>query len=604
MKRFCLFCLSLCLWPWIVQGADTPWRLPPEAAADIKQAKSLLSDWEGSAPQKGQRFLRVIYWTPADTEPAPQYRERLTRVMKFVQSFYARQMESYGLGPRTIGLELADDGLLKLRVARGSKPFDSYGRESGSEVRKDCVKVFQAEGIDADNETIVIFCNLSRWDPEKRTMRQTSPYYASGTHRNGTAWQVDSPLLDPDLIPKKEPTFRDGEYGNISLGRYNSIFVGGVAHELGHALGLPHCKEAPGEKQTRGTALMGSGNRTMGEELRGEGLGSFLTLPHALKLASHPQFSGSIKGMMERAEVSWQDWSFKTSEKSILVAGRITGQPPVYLVIGYADPEGHGDYQSTVGCAVPDAQGRFTVAIPTPKDHGKPGEIRMVAVCVNGTATAHAYHIAHPSFPFRRREGQVNLSPALVKLELEAALAKAKSGQLSAKESEALQPRTREIIRRQLAPDSAAGKPEPQDVPATNSTVILSDCRPASAKTGWNGVHYDRLAENLGPLGCGGETYATGLYAHAPASHVYQLGKHWKTLAGSCGVADGHEGTVEFVILGDGRELWRSGAVKPTQTKSFSVPLTGVDQLELKTQAATANRNGTWGLWLEPALQR
>ena len=598
--------LSVCCLQSVSVCAETTssGTLAPEAVAEIKQAKALLAGWENSDPQKEKRVLRVVYWTPADTEPAPQYRERLTRVMKCVRSFYARQMESYGLGRRTIGLEMAQDGLLTLRVARGSKPFDSYDVKSGHEVREDCVKVLKAEGIEPDNETMVIFCNLSRWDPDKRTMRQTSPYYASGTHRNGTAWQVDSPLLDPDLLSKTEPMLHDGQYGTISVGRYNSIFVGGVAHELGHALGLPHCKETPEEKATRGSALMGSGNRTLGEELRREGLGSFLTLPHALKLASHPQFSGSVKCMTNRADVTWGDWSLKASEKSILMSGRVTGKPPVYLVIGYADPEGRGDYQSTVGCAVPDAEGRFTLAIPNPKDHGKVGELRVVAVCVNGAATAYAYAETHPFFPFRMNGESVDLSTAQAKAELEAVMSRVKRGPLSAKESESLLPKTRAILRRQQLPDSASGKPQPQDVDAAKAAIPLSDCSPVSASTGWQGVHYDRLAEGGGALVCGGEASVSGLYAHAPSAYVFQLGKKWKTLAGRCGLADGHAGPVGFIILGDGRELWRSGTVQACAAKPFSVSLVDVDRLELKTQVATQNSNGTWGLWLDPALER
>lgn len=90
---------------------------------------------------------------------------------------------------------------------------------------------------------------------------------------------------------------RDGQYGRISLGKYNSIFVGGVCHELGHALGLPHNMERPDEQKAFGTALMGSGNRTYGDNLRDEGRGSFLTLGEGLRLAAHPLFTHSEKGI-------------------------------------------------------------------------------------------------------------------------------------------------------------------------------------------------------------------------------------------------------------------------------------------------------------------
>ena len=83
----------------------------------------------------------------------------------------------------------------------------------------------------------------------------------------------------------------DQQYGHISVGRYNTIFMGGAAHELGHSLGLPHDKERRRRAGPR-HLLMGTGNRTYGEERRGEGRGSFLTLADALRLASHPMFSG------------------------------------------------------------------------------------------------------------------------------------------------------------------------------------------------------------------------------------------------------------------------------------------------------------------------
>ena len=58
MKRFGVFHLSLCL--VLAQGADLPGRLPSEAAADLKQAKSLLSDWEEHAPCLGWQRIKPL----------------------------------------------------------------------------------------------------------------------------------------------------------------------------------------------------------------------------------------------------------------------------------------------------------------------------------------------------------------------------------------------------------------------------------------------------------------------------------------------------------------------------------------------------------------
>jgi len=152
----------------------------------------------------------------------------------------------------------------------------------------------------------MIFTNLSDWDPVNSRFRHKSPHYAGGSHVSGTAWQLDSPELDTLNLSKTEPMLLDGEYGRISLGKHNSIFIGGIAHELGHALGLPHCR-ARDDEAVRGTALMGAGNRTYADEQRGEGKGTFLTLANALRLASHPQFSGSVTGMLDNPQGTFAD---------------------------------------------------------------------------------------------------------------------------------------------------------------------------------------------------------------------------------------------------------------------------------------------------------
>ena len=588
------------LLPLLLSSSLAAQSLQEQIASQANAARKILNSWHSIEPRREVRSLHLVYWTPSDREPAPGYAERISRMMLHIREFYAREMARNGFGPRTINL-LRDDEHHQLRIhlVRGREPYANYDRQSGSKIRDECLPALQEAGISANRETILIFCNMGDWDPEALTIRHRSPYYAGGNFQGGTAWQLDSPILDSMFLLDRTPMIQDGEYGRISLGKHNSIFIGGIAHELGHALGLPHNKARSDESQF-GTALMGAGNRSYADELRGEGAGSFLTFNSALRLASHPQFSRSTKGLGRPTKAEMIELSAVANGDRFMISGRIVSAPPCYGVAAYLDPATGQDYDATTVTTIPDSEGRFSLDC-WPLKSGASGELRLLGYLVNGATTQRRLNYSVS------RDGRPDLTKMQTTLALIPVIRALHRGNAQAAEvaTKKLADRSlaKRVAMRLISPNEQLATTE---IPAEATTLALSAVLPVIAEVGWIGPRYDRTPPPLIALHSGGEFHERGIYAHAPARHVYNLGKSWKTLEAHCGMANGHRGSVIFQVLGDGTELWRSELVNdasapPTQ---FKIDVSSVDRLELLVEDAGDGNASDWGLWLSPRLMR
>jgi hypothetical protein len=257
-----------------------------------------------------------------------------------------------------------------------------------------------AGALQMDREYVLIFNGMCRKVAENDYFFH-APYYgdSSSDYRHGLCHVADCEKMDPALLTETKTAFRYEEHlGKFrrTLAEFNSLYIGGVAHELGHGLGLPHDREQPWEKSLFGTALMGAGNFTYRHEKWG-GKGSFLTTASGLRLAAHPLFTGSDRGRDERVQCTLTDLGFSAEAKELLISGKVQTSVPASGVIAYSDPEGGGDYDALTWVSdVRDGAFAFRVGGHRPSAY----ELRLAVCHVNGAVSTF-------KFPYRAdRDGR------------------------------------------------------------------------------------------------------------------------------------------------------------------------------------------------------
>jgi len=100
MKRSLLTLLAAAIAP-LLQAA-TPQE---EVATQGPAARAILEAWEKKDPEKGDRFVHLVYWTPSDREPAP----RAPRSSGAALANTMNNMHAFAAGAHSEGLRLKQD---------------------------------------------------------------------------------------------------------------------------------------------------------------------------------------------------------------------------------------------------------------------------------------------------------------------------------------------------------------------------------------------------------------------------------------------------------------------------------------------------------------
>ena len=364
---------------------------------------------------KSEKKLRVIYFYPKDRKPIKDHQKRWNDILTDIQNFFRTEMTRLGYKQVTISLE-RENGILKLHEIQGIQNDSNYNYKSGNEIRGEVFKALRVKGINPEEETLLIVCALSRTEDRKVTIY--SPYYGMGAnHNKGICFTADMEWLsiyglkpDPQKIVLQVKEHRN--YEPFTLNRFNTVYIGGTIHELGHGLSLPH-NLATKREASNGTALMGAGNYTYRKEWR-QGKGSFLTHSSALRLLVHPLFRGSNSQAKDPPSIRYKELSLSFNNDKIEINGTIDSAIPAIAIIAYNDRENKGqrgymvnnNYDATSWTSVVNPNNEFRINIEDLRE-GK-HQIRLTSIHPNGATTTKRVHYSiedgKPNFAQAKKE--------------------------------------------------------------------------------------------------------------------------------------------------------------------------------------------------------
>jgi len=599
----------------------------------IHEGIKIISAYHVKQPRTSHA-LRVVYFVPKDCAPLSGYTERLDRVMNDVSYFYRDGLKRLGIETPGLPLERKDGRLVVHRV-QGRLPARKYNYESGDATAQE-IRFALKGTVDVDREFLVVFYALCRKESDGRYVF-TAPYYGEGSQRGGMCHAADSELLDPFLLMKtnRPMIFTEHYYPRVetTVARFNSVYLGGTAHELGHALGLPH-DDGGGPERSFGVSLMGDGNLTYRQELWGGGPPTYLGRASALQLASHPLVTGSDYGRWDTVKSAFKSLEFSAKNATLRIQGIVTGSVPPYAVIAYAWPESdHTDDHSalTFPCVLKD--GAFTLELDGLRPDSLPRwRLKLARLHVNGESSTQEFSLRYgASTPPDSAGGNSSwmvdgkrvaftegtdfaalkaswlvhrAESAVMHHEADARNLVDDEAVASAPTAEAV--RCLRLLRGVLAPAA------PFDLASLrDDTAFLSDAAWTSAQVGWGQVArnyfwFDERTQNGVFLTLNGRIYDKGLYAHSPARYVFPIAAQWKTFTAIIGLRDGAniQGSAVFTVRGDGRMLYRSRVLRVGEQEDVKVDISQVKELELLTDGGEGHNHNSWAIWVAPKLQR
>ncbi|MCX6998132.1 MAG: NPCBM/NEW2 domain-containing protein [Kiritimatiellaeota bacterium] len=140
---------------------------------------------------------------------------------------------------------------------------------------------------------------------------------------------------------------------------------------------------------------------------------------------------------------------------------------------------------------------------------------------------------------------------------------------------------------------------------AANKTIWLDEMDLSQALCGWNSTLARKSVGN-NPLTLRGKVYERGIGTHANAALRIALDKRGVRFKATAGIDDesGPNGSVVFLVQGDGKRLWSSGLLKGGgEVKACDLDVTGLQFLDLLVDTTPDGYNHDHADWADARIE-
>ncbi|TDE28461.1 discoidin domain-containing protein [Flavobacterium ranwuense] len=327
--------------------------------------------------------LNVVYFIPNDVTAPADYHRRLSEILLNVQDFYGKEMERNGYGYKTFGL-LKDEvkKRIKLIVITGSKGKSAYPYDGGASAIKLDIENYKAShSTEFTGDHYLVITAATTYDANGEP--GGVPFYGTGKY----CYALDYADQDIKYL---------GAGG--TLGIRATKWIGGMVHELGHGLNLPHNRQKYSSDSSLGMALMWAGNSTWGISK------TFLTAADCAVLNTNQIFNTGNNNNYDAVTASIKEIqaSYDATKAAIIVTGKYSSTSLVKDILYFNDPnvnnEGTGvnrDYNAITWTSKSVSTDGFAVEIPIADLEFKADniayELKVKLVHQNGSVTETIY---------------------------------------------------------------------------------------------------------------------------------------------------------------------------------------------------------------------